>query len=86
MTTVSVEAQMAALQAEIAALKAAKASAKKDAPITLKVSEKGAVSVYNLGSRFPTTLYKTQMEKLLDHADVIREFMVKNATSLKTKE
>ncbi len=35
---------------------------------SLKVSEKGGVSVYGLG-RFPVTLYKEQWTKLLDMAD-----------------
>lgn len=39
--------------------------------VTLKVSEKGGVSVYGLG-RFPVTLYKEQWTKLLDMADDIR--------------
>jgi hypothetical protein len=33
----------------------------------MKVSEKGAVSVYGMG-RFPVTLYKEQWLKLLDMA------------------
>jgi hypothetical protein len=53
--------------------------------MTLKVSEKGAVSVYGLG-RFPVTLYKEQWLKLLDMADEIRAFIAENAGALKTKE
>jgi hypothetical protein len=52
--------------------------------MTLKVSEKGGVSVYGLG-RFPVTLYKEQWLKLLDMAGEIRAFIAENATSLKTK-
>jgi hypothetical protein len=52
---------------------------------TLKVSEKGGVSVYGLG-RFPVTLYQEQWLKLLDMADDIRSFIRDNASSLKTKE
>jgi hypothetical protein len=51
----------------------------------IKVSEKGAVSVYGLG-RFPVTLYKEQWEKLLGMAEDIRSFMAENADRLKTKE
>ena len=51
---------------------------------TLKVSEKGGVSVYGLG-RFPVTLYKEQWAKLLDMADDIRAFIAEHATQLKTK-
>jgi hypothetical protein len=52
---------------------------------SLKVSEKGGVSVYGLG-RFPVTLYKEQWTKLLDMADDIRAFIKENEGRLKTKE
>jgi hypothetical protein len=52
---------------------------------SLKVSEKGGVSVYGLG-RFPVTLYKEQWAKLLDMADEIRAFIKENESKLKTKE
>ncbi len=52
--------------------------------ITLKVSEKGGVSVYGLG-RFPVTLYKEQWTKLLDLAEDIRSFIRENEAQLKTK-
>ena len=68
------------LRAENQALK--KTSAK---GLSLKVSEKGGLSVYGLG-RFPVTLYKEQWKKLLDMADDIREFMKANDAQLKTKE
>ena len=51
---------------------------------TLKVSEKGGVSVYGLG-RFPVTLYKEQWVKLLDMAEDIRAFIRENEAGLKTK-
>ena len=53
--------------------------------ITLKVSEKGGVSVYGLG-RFPVTLYKEQWAKLLGMADEIREFIKENESKLKAKD
>ena len=53
--------------------------------VSLKVSEKGGVSVYGLG-RFPVTLYKEQWIKILDMADVIRAFIVDNNAQLKEKE
>ena len=53
--------------------------------ISLKVSEKGGVSVYGLG-RFPVTLYKEQWTRLLDMADDIRTFIKENDSKLKTKE
>jgi hypothetical protein len=52
---------------------------------TLKVSDKGGVSVYGLG-RFPVTLYKEQWLKLLDMADEIRTFIKTHAAELKTRE
>ena len=52
--------------------------------ISLKVSEKGGVSVYGLG-RFPVTLYKEQWTKLLDLAEDIRTFIRENDAQLKTK-
>ena len=52
--------------------------------VTMKVSEKGGLSVYGLG-RFPVTLYKEQWQKLLDMADDIRSFMKDNEATLKTK-
>jgi hypothetical protein len=68
------------LRAENAALKARSAKG-----LSLKVSEKGAVSVYGLG-RFPVTLYKEQWTKLLDMAEDIRAFIRENETHLKAKE
>ena len=53
--------------------------------VSMKVSEKGGVSVYGLG-RFPVTLYKEQWLKLLDMADDIRLFINDHETELKTKE
>jgi hypothetical protein len=52
---------------------------------SLRVSEKGALSVYGLG-RFPVTLYREQWEKLLDIADEIRSFIRENDGALKKKE
>jgi hypothetical protein len=52
--------------------------------VSLKVSEKGGVSVYGLG-RFPVTLYKEQWVKLLDMGDEIRNFIATHDQELKTK-
>ena len=52
--------------------------------VSLKVSEKGGVSVYGLG-RFPVTLYKEQWARLLDMADDIRTFIKENDAKLKAK-
>ncbi len=51
----------------------------------MKVSEKGALSVYGMG-RFPVTLYKAQWLRLLSMADEIKAFIEANEASLKSKE
>jgi hypothetical protein len=73
------EDEMARLRAENEALKA-----RVQKGVSLRVSEKGGVSVYGLG-RFPVTLYKEQWLKLLDMADEIRAFVRENESRLKTK-
>jgi hypothetical protein len=75
------------LKAEIDRLKAENESLKKPArgQMFLKVSEKGALSVYGLG-RFPVTLYREQWEKLLGLGDQIRQFIQENDGQLKKKE
>jgi hypothetical protein len=75
------------LRAELERLKRENESLKKGAArgVSLKVSEKGGVSVYGLG-RFPVTLYKEQWTKLLDMSDQIRAFLREHDAELKTKE
>jgi hypothetical protein len=75
------------LQSEVERLKAENAALKAQAArgISIKVSEKGGVSVYGLG-RFPVTLYKEQWTKLLAMADEIRAFLTAHDAELKTKE
>jgi hypothetical protein len=58
---------------------------KKVRGLSLKVSEKGAVSLYGVG-RFPVTLYKEQWAKVLNMKDEIEKFLHDNASLLKTKE
>ena len=72
--------------AELERLRAENAQLKRTANrgVSLKVSEKGGLSVYGLG-RFPVTLYKDRWTKLLDMADDIRAFIRANETSLKAK-
>jgi hypothetical protein len=74
------------LKAELERLKTENERLKKrgDRAVSLKVSEKGGLSVYGLG-RFPVTLYKEQWAKLLDMADEIRAFLKDNDSKLKTK-
>ena len=75
------------LKAEIERLRKENDSLKKPVrgQVSLKVSEKGGLSVYGLG-RFPVTLYREQWEKLLGLSDEIREFIVQNDATLKKKE
>jgi hypothetical protein len=74
------------LKAELERLKAENEQLKnrQTRGVSLKVSEKGGVSVYGLG-RFPVTLYKEQWARLLDMADDIRTFIRENESKLKAK-
>ena len=74
------------LQAELERLKGENARLKRDRGRTasLKVSEKGGVSVYGLG-RFPVTLYKEQWITLLAMTNEIRAFLTDHDAELKTK-
>jgi branched-subunit amino acid aminotransferase/4-amino-4-deoxychorismate lyase len=74
-------AQIAKLQADNEALKAAKVR-----PISFKVGEKGGVSVYGLNSQFPVTLYKEQWERLLGHTEQLKAFIAANEANLKVKQ
>lgn len=74
-----VQAELQRLRAENEALKA-----KKERKPTIKVSAKGAISVYGLG-RFPITLYKDTWLKLLNLADDIRSFITTNDSKLSVK-
>jgi len=75
-----VQAELARLRAENESLKQ-----KRNSAVSMKVSEKGAVSVYGLG-RFPVTLYMEQWQKLLALADEIKSFIEENRAKLKVKE
>jgi hypothetical protein len=74
-------AELERLRAENAQLKNKKTAGE----LTLKISEKGGLSVYGLG-RFPVTLYKEQWRKLLDKAEEIETFLRENDTQLKSKD
>ena len=75
------------LKAELERLRKENAALKKEAStgIRMKISEKGAISIYGMG-RFPVTLYKEQWLKLLDMSAEIRAFIEANEAQLKTKE
>jgi hypothetical protein len=80
MSDEELKAELERLRSENAALKRGTSSG-----IRMKVSDKGAVSVYGMG-RFPVTLYKEQWLKLLDMAAEIRAFIAANESQLKAKE
>ena len=67
------------LRAENSALKS-----RSSRGVSLRVSEKGGLSVYGLG-RFPVTLYKEQWARLLDMTDDIRAFIREHDAELKAK-
>ncbi len=76
------------MKAEIERLRAENEQLKRPAArgqLSLRVSEKGALSVYGLG-RFPVTLYREQWDKLLGMGDEIKRFIQDNDQLLKKKE
>ncbi len=79
MTDEDLRAEVERLRKENEALKS-----KEERGLSLKVSAKGAVSVYGLG-RFPVTLYQEQWKRVLDMADEIRAFIIEHKAELKTK-
>jgi hypothetical protein len=80
MNEAEMQAELERLRTENAQLKT-----KNKGGITLKVSEKGAVSLYGMG-RFPVTLYKEQWLRVLASAAEIEAFIRENESRLKTKE
>lgn len=76
--SVEVAARRAALEAELKALPRAPRA------LTLRVSAKGAVSVYGMG-RFPVTLYRSQWEQLIGIVPELQAFIAANASSLAVK-
>jgi hypothetical protein len=80
MGDVDMQAELERLRAENAQLKN-----KDKGGLTLKVSEKGAVSLYGIG-RFPVTLYKEQWLRVLANASEIEAFIRDNESRLKSKE
>jgi hypothetical protein len=73
-------AQIEALKAENAKLKEAR-----NAKLSFKVSEKGALSVYGMG-RFPVSLYRGQWERLIQVIPQLQAFIAENSAKLAVKE
>jgi hypothetical protein len=73
------------LKAQLADMAAALAAANKPKAISMKVGEKGGLSVYGLG-RFPITLYRSQWERLLGCKVQIEAFIATNSALLATKD
>jgi hypothetical protein len=81
MSNEDMQAELDRLRRENEQLKSGRA---RGGALSLKVSQKGAVSLYGMG-RFPVTLYKEQWEKLLNFGEEIKSFIAENNSSLKTK-
>jgi len=81
MSETDLKAELERLKKENEELKTKKRSG---GTLSLKVSQKGAVSLYGMG-RFPVTLYKEQWEKLLGFGEEIKSFIQENESLLKTK-
>lgn len=81
MSNTDLQAELERLRRENAELKDSK---KRGGVMHLKVSQKGAVSLYGMG-RFPVTLYKEQWVRMLDFGEEIRKFIEENQSQLKTK-
>lgn len=84
MTADQMLAMIAKLQADNAALVAQAAQPARK--VTMKVSEKGGLSIYGLG-RFPVSLYRSQWERLLapDTVRDINAFIKANEALLTVK-
>jgi hypothetical protein len=80
MANETMEQELARLRSENEKLKSQKTKG-----LTIKVSQKGALSVYGMG-RFPVTLYKEQWLRLMDKKDEILSFISENEDQLTTKE
>ena len=76
MTREQMQLEIDRLKAEAAGLKAAMGKA-----ISMRVSEKGAISIYGFG-RFPLTIYAKNMQKLLSMGSEIEAFIETNKATL----
>jgi hypothetical protein len=76
-----IELRLAQLEQENAQLKAAKVQ-----PLSLKISDKGCLSIYGTG-RFPISLYKSQADRVFNQEFVeqVRAFIAANEAKLSVK-
>lgn len=81
MSDADLKAELERLKKENEELKETK---KRGGTLSLKVSQKGALSLYGMG-RFPVTLYKEQWLKLLGFSEEIKAFIAENDGALKAK-
>ena len=74
------------LQAELERLRAENDSlkAEKKQGVSLKVSQKGAVSLYGI-RRFPVTFYQDEWDTILGMGEEIKRFIQENRAELKSK-
>ena len=85
-TAATAEPTIEQLKAQLAEANAKLAEKQKAPPVTMKVGAKGGISVYGLG-RYPVSLYRSQMEKVVELAKSgkIDEFIAANADKLANK-
>lgn len=76
----AMELELIQLRAENEALK----RKKEFAGSNLKISEKGAISLFGMG-RFPVTLYKEQWLKIISMVDELKAFIEANDSRLSVK-
>jgi hypothetical protein len=86
MTTEEMRNEIEMLREQNAMLKAKAEAGKRSGVLTLRVSAKGAVSVYGLSAKFPTTLYASQWQRLLQKKDDIMAFIETHKSQLSSKE
>ena len=79
LSKVEMETRLAELEAENSVLKT-----EKEKSLSLKVSVKGAVSLYGI-RRFPVTFYEKEWDTIFSMEDKIKEFITENSESLTSK-
>lgn len=82
---IKVESEETRLRRELSEVQAKLDRVQKARTIHIRISEKGAVSVYGL-SKFPITLYCDQWKMLLAQSEMIEQFLIDNADKLARKE